>query len=252
MRSMSFKGQSTGTSTMETTLKKSPSSLSLPASIADSSSSAGSRNSRGLMAVIFEYFKQMKRSDESQSNKSGKGKAQRQSQRLAPGSELYRLASQGKDDRLHRVLEKFPDKINEIDADQGVSPLAAACRAGMLSTAELLLDLGADIDKRNRYNQTALTLACAKRRVNVAMMLIDRGANVFAANSGGKRALHIACEEGLLALVPRLLELDCSGVDSQDSDFRTPLMYASLTGNTAVMKLLLQKGARTDLRDNRG
>jgi ankyrin repeat protein len=64
-------------------------------------------------------------------------------------------------------------------------------------------------------------------------------------------ALHAAAFAGNLEEVRRLLEQGVA-VDARDAEGRTPLMWASFNGHTAVDALLLEKGAAIDAREVNG
>ena len=73
---------------------------------------------------------------------------------------------------------------------------------GHSETAALLLDNGAQIDKRNARDQTPLMLA-VNRKSKCVKLLLERKADATAA-SGGKTALDIAQEKKLDEIVALL------------------------------------------------
>ena len=60
----------------------------------------------------------------------------------------------------------------------------------------------------------------------------------------GVTGLHLVAAIGLVKIVWLLLEREGVDADSKDSNGRTPLSWAAENGREAVVKLLLEKGAR--------
>lgn len=87
-------------------------------------------------------------------------------------------------------------------------------------------------------------------------VLIDHGVNVnakFSTNKGGPRgptALHLAVERGHLEKVQNLLLVSGIQLEDLDIDGLTPLFKAFRNGHSAIVKLLLEHGARTDHYQN--
>lgn len=61
-----------------------------------------------------------------------------------------------------------------------------------------------------------------------------------------------ACFVGNISVVELLLKSPSIDVNIQDSDGQTALHKASEVGNVECFKLLLEKGARKDIRDKQG
>ncbi|NKB72115.1 MAG: hypothetical protein GKR89_33980 [Candidatus Latescibacteria bacterium] len=82
-------------------------------------------------------------------------------------------AALGRIDQIEALLDADPLLIHEAE------PLYAAARADQVAAVELLLDRGADIDRRvGRGAYTALHIAVERKAVNAIEVLLARGANV--------------------------------------------------------------------------
>jgi ankyrin repeat protein len=166
----------------------------------------------------------------------------------------------------------------------GLTALVLAAREGDLESAKSLLAAGADVNQTTDYGWTPLLTATNNRHYALATYLIERGANVNSANKGGWTPLYLATDnrniEGGDFPVPKpdidhllyittLLEHGANpNARVKDNTLTrtiftmqwffesgaTPFVRASQSGDTALMKLLLEYGAdaksATDHGDN--
>jgi uncharacterized protein len=84
-----------------------------------------------------------------------------------------------------------PDQIDRVGF-QGFSPFFVACIFDNLEIAKSLLRAGADINKVDKKDNTALLIACKVGKINTVMFLVEEGANTNLRNSEGFTALQIA------------------------------------------------------------
>jgi ankyrin repeat protein len=81
---------------------------------------------------------------------------------------------------------------------------------------------------------------------------LKKGTELDSKDRRGRTPLSWAAENGHEAVVKLLLEKGAE-LDSKDNIYgRTPLSWAAKTGREAVVKLLLEKGAELDSKDIRG
>lgn len=80
-------------------------------------------------------------------------------------------------------------------------------------------------------------------------ILIDASADLDGRDSFGRTALTLAAKHGSFPMVKLLLESQ-AGVDVKDSKGITPLMLAAESGNLQILDLLLSAGAYVDLADH--
>ena len=105
-------------------------------------------------------------------------------------------------------LQKVKDLLNERaevntrDKDEN-TPLMISADKGHLKVVELLIDAGADIDAVDGHlGYTSLMKAADKTRVRVAKLLVEKGADINAKSKYGRTALELARVHG-----PRVTEI---------------------------------------------
>ena len=116
---------------------------------------------------------------------------------------------------------------------------------------ELIKD-GANIEKKDKFGNTALIKASSRRGcLDVVKTLISRGAKVDEKNNHDYTALIKASEYGLVEVVKALLDAGAK-VDEKDNGGGTALIKASWYGNVEVVKALLDAGADVTIINNEG
>jgi len=156
---------------------------------------------------------------------------------LAP---FYRCARCGRRDAIERLLEAGWD-INEYSS--GI--------VGGLDNPEMLEFLrarGARLDEPDGFGQSILLRAVLANDSEKVKALLASGADPNHADQEGRTALWLAARRNRQRLVECLLE---HGADPNLADHEgvVPLMKA---GTAAVLRLLLQAGARAEVLDHQG
>jgi len=127
--------------------------------------------------------------------------------------------------------------------------LIDAVRAGNVARVGILLDSGADPNKRSSYN-SPLHDSARIGSAEITIILIKAGADVELSGFGGVRPLHSAALAGQAKVVTILLASGAK-VDSRDNTGRTPLL-SFMSGHTAdvsTLIALLEAGADPNLLD---
>ena len=158
---------------------------------------------------------------------------------------LFAAAAAG--DRA-RVLELLD---GGADADawnaEGLAAIHLSAEEGHTETLILLLEQGADLDRRiEGLGDTALLLAMRRHRSETVLALIERGADVTYA-SRGTTALRLGAYNGMTPEVLRAL-LDAGAV-SHAREARHPaeaLQAAGRNGRTGIIRSLLDAGVPVD------
>jgi len=149
---------------------------------------------------------------------------------------------------------KKPTLVDTNSGSNGGSPLMEAAEKGHSKVCNYLIsEKKANLEARNDYQNTALTLAAWKNNTEVINLLLQHNADVRAKGKGGYHAAYIAAEKGNLEALQMLVEKDGDVVDLKGWNGETPLMVASMEGMVEVCRYLVEeKNANINLKDNSG
>ncbi len=191
--------------------------------------------------------------------------AQRGDQRMAEllirrGADVNQGAAVSKEELIAEIAARMgidtnlscPEKEEElkekgVDLDAAVvrgtsiTPLAAAIQTHHPSLVRLLVDNGADVNKR-LLGVTPLHIAAAYGYSEEVALLVAKGADVNARNNGEMTPLHLAAQAGKASVVRLLLAY---GADPtlRDTQGNSALGYAVLGDHHEVARLL-REGSR--------
>ncbi|MFY9609674.1 MAG: ankyrin repeat domain-containing protein [Blastocatellia bacterium] len=116
----------------------------------------------------------------------------------------------------------------------------AAARKGEVAAVKALLDKGVNVNSKTRYGATALSYACDKGHLEVVKLLIDRGADLNSRDTFyGEVPLGWALSKGHAEIVKLLLDKGAAGIERA-------LTTGVQTGNVAIVKAVVEKGAKLD------
>ena len=193
------------------------------------------------------------------------GKANARSGGVAPGTPRA-IAAAAAAKAAEEAQDQGPD-------GGGLTALVLAARQNDLESVRVLLAAGAEIDQVTGYGWSALLVATQNRYYRLGSFLLDKGADPNIANRGGWTPLYLAVDnrniEGgdypvrkadmdHLAFITKLLD---KGADPNarmkdstetrtvftdhwlDEEGATAFLRASQSGDLAVMRLLLARGA---------
>ena len=181
----------------------------------------------------------------------------------------------------------LPDRGRRAEAKGGMTPLLYAARDGRLAAARRLIDARADLELPDANGIRPLLMAALNNRMDVARLLLSRGANVNADDFWGRTPLWAAVEYRnldmnnveveapkdngvdrgpILVFITELIDAGANvnartrelppprrwlyslnDVSWVDFTGQTPFLRAALSGDTATMKLLVQRGADPNL-----
>ncbi|KAG8236294.1 hypothetical protein J437_LFUL016074 [Ladona fulva] len=159
--------------------------------------------------------------------------------------------------------------INEQKADfnvknkYGITPLHFAARNGRLDTVKYLIDdKKADFNVKNNDGSTTLHLAVKNGHLDTAEYILEKGADILARNNHDT-VLHQAVSSGNEEVVRLILkkikewfypdsQQMYKGMNAQDTEGDTPLMWAAETGKTNVAKILIEYRVDLNVKNNDG
>lgn len=169
------------------------------------------------------------------------------------------VATAGSYDDFFRAIKEDDPRVVRNLLNRGFDPntlnpnrvhgLYTALKEGSLKVAEVLVDSPkTDVEWRTPQDESLLMMAALKGHTELARKLMARGADV---NKPGWAPLHYAATGGHLKIMEMLLE-EHAFIDAQSPNGTTPLMMAAHYGTTAAVKLLLEAGADTQMKNELG
>ena len=151
----------------------------------------------------------------------------------------------GHNDAFTFLIDKGAD-VNLQD-HVGYTALHHAVESKNFDAVSCLVHNGADINLFTSYKDTPLMLACQSHNMDAVNFLLNKGADVNLQDRDGKSALHFACSDICYWLIQNLAD-----VNMGDNHNWTPLMRASWNRDVKKVAMLIENGAKVDLRDVNG
>ncbi len=176
------------------------------------------------------------------------------------GEELCGAANRGDTDRVREILEDDPSTIHETD-EQGNTALHHAVIGRRLQMANLLLENGAEVDRRNVDGERPIHLALFKGMGGAPPFLkeSDHAMAGLLLGMGADYDIWVASALGDEDGVREMLEGDAglanfhNGVKSVNPGGKVfPLSLAAHQGHLEVVRLLLDYGADPDAENMTG
>jgi ankyrin repeat protein/Mg2+ and Co2+ transporter CorA len=139
-----------------------------------------------------------------------------------------------------------------------VSPLLKAVEKNNVGIVSLLLKYGGNVDVADKQGRTALMTAAWRNHFHILNELVRCGADVNKKDHKGRNVLHnLAADKhrnwgrDVIDLLLRT-KVPIDGSEGQDDLKRSPLHWATVTGNKSLCEQLLRRGASvnaTEIRD---
>ena len=148
---------------------------------------------------------------------------------------------------VQRLLNRGFDP-NSVDS-KGQPALLLALRRPAKAVAQLLIaHPDTRVEVRSDKDESPLMLAALKGQMELCAQLVARDADV---NKPGWAPLHYAATSGDAKIVQFLLE-HYAYIDAESPNGSTPLMMAAMYGSSEAVKVLLDAGADTSIKNALG
>ncbi|KFD65448.1 hypothetical protein M514_03836 [Trichuris suis] len=154
---------------------------------------------------------------------------------------LHEAVSNGHLDVV-KVLCSFSCPVDVIASTVGglkVTPLMVAAQKGYLDIAEYLIQLGADVNKRDHLKRSAIVHSALNGTAHVMSLLLRCGADGGLADSSGNTAVHYAAAYGWYHCLQLLQQANVSMNATNDWQL-TPMMVAFLNGQRGLVNFFTQ------------
>ncbi len=142
------------------------------------------------------------------------------------------------------AMETADERTQETNA-----VLIKACEKRNFGLVKYLIEKGANVNTKDKYDITLLHYACKNKDHVIVEYLLEKGANINSEGCHKWTALHIVCELGFYDLAQYLIEQGAN-IFAEDSEKLSPLYVTCIgsTPNISIIKLLLKKGADINAR----
>ena len=156
-----------------------------------------------------------------------------------PVLDIFEASALGDCTRLEPLLRQDPMSVHATSAD-GWAPLHLAAAFGGPPATVLLLAHGAHVHRFSRnpmHNQALHACIALSRNPETVCILIEQGADVNMTQAGGYCPLHQAAAAGLVDLVKILLEAGAKP-DLRCDQGKTPAEYARERSHDGILQVL--------------
>jgi ankyrin repeat protein len=137
------------------------------------------------------------------------------------------------------------------DPEKKCTPLTYASYSGHAEVVKVLLDAGAQVNKRSPAGHPHLCFAAQNGHVDTVKLLLARGADIEAFNTDYFRPLGMAAFNGHHEVIKVLLAAGAK-VNGTNQPGSTALMAAAEKGDVKAMEILLTARADTEISNDYG
>ena len=159
----------------------------------------------------------------------------------------------------HIDTVRYLVSLPQMDVTQADAHGDTALHYAVEEEVQLLIDAGADVDRRNTAGWTPLHIASRAGALNVVKLLVRAGANVCVADEDGSTCLILASSmgmassmEGQIETVRYLVSLPQVDVTQGNNRGNTALHVAVRDQHANVVQVLIDAGADVNRRDSNG
>ncbi|XP_058528743.1 inversin isoform X1 [Ochotona princeps] len=167
-------------------------------------------------------------------------------------SQIHAAAVNGDKSALQRLLTGNP-ALKDKEDQFGRTPLMYCVLADRLDCADALLKAGADVNKTDHSQRTALHLAAQKGNYRFMKLLLTRRANWMQKDLEEMTPLHLTTRHKSPKCLALLLKFMAPGeVDTQDKNKQTALHWSAYYNNPEHVKLLIKHDSNIGIPDVEG
>ena len=172
---------------------------------------------------------------------------------LAAGGQRAPLLSGARDSNV-RSPRATAEKQSGPDATEpdGTTKLHRATYQDDFDAVVKLIRIGADVNARNDYGVTPLSLACSNGNAQIIETLLKAGADPNATVRSGETPLMLAARTGNVEAVRLLLTYRAAVNANETWNGQTALMWAAEAGHAQVVQVLIDANAQVEARSKSG
>ncbi|MCJ1245363.1 hypothetical protein MMC30_002567 [Trapelia coarctata] len=165
---------------------------------------------------------------------------------------LWIAAKRGQRDVVRRIASHTRANIDAALEQGGTTALYQAAEFGHVDVAELLLQLGANINTSNSHGETVLHAAARAESRKCFSLFLAGGADPRARDKDGITPIHLAVKGTNVHLLELLLPIHNEGPSLMTRTVcqnRTPVLLAAASGQLPSLKFLLENFSGADIFD---
>lgn len=171
-----------------------------------------------------------------------------------PGEFAFNIAEEGRNSQLLNILHASGDTLTRRDPELGYAPIHIASRKGNADMVKALLDLNIPVELKNRDGHTPLHIAATKKHEAVINLLLAYGADPNTGDNDGDVCLmylpQVRAPIGIYKIFVDHPKID---LNIQNHNGETPLHFMARCGTpVSIVSLMVKRGTKLDLKDNRG
>ncbi|XP_018907926.2 uncharacterized protein [Bemisia tabaci] len=157
-------------------------------------------------------------------------------------SSAYHEATFQNDVKRVQMLIRSGVDINQRESTFHFTPIFLAIFNENLRIVKMMVQAGADLNVKAKFNMTPLCCAVETGNINMVTRLLDLGANIEAKDEKNNSLVHTAASCGLPEMIKFLIERGLS-VNCRNDNDETPLHKAVRNEQKEAVKMLLTHGA---------
>ncbi len=158
------------------------------------------------------------------------------------------LLCHARNKKILLLLIKNGLDINHKDTALEAIPIHWFSLHGRLEMVQTVIDMGSDINARDKRGFTPLFWACYSSRLPSVKFLLEHGAKFDTKSLNAATPLHIACLEENPELILFLIARGAD-INAQDKYGNTPLHWAGSLKRKQNIEVLLKHGANSNIRN---
>ena len=157
-------------------------------------------------------------------------------------TQLHHCAQNSLTTSVKRLLSIRNINVNVKNDVSGSTPLHWAAANGHVEIVRLLLQNGADVNAKDRWDGTPLHWAASEGHIDILHLLVENGVDLEAQDNVGWRVLHEAADCGHLPFIQELISRYHVDINAREKNGATALSFASVNDHPTVITFLRANG----------
>ena len=153
---------------------------------------------------------------------------------------------------LKKLLDKEPSQLN-IRNKKGLTPLMISSYCGSIGICNELISRGVDLDIKRKDGFTPMLIAAMRgteKNIDLLLLLARNKANVNITGPMGMSVLHFLTTKNYESAIIELIDVYKANVNIKTTEKSTPLHMACKASNLRLAKILIEKGADKNIKNN--